>query len=162
MPPVSHPDFHRVYMAALQGLPMPDWDTPDVPHVSASDLVRQSLARAFRRARRRASSRGIPFDIDMDWLLAEAESQGFRCGLTGIPFYAKHKSKCAKNPFAPSMDQILPSGGYTKSNVRLVVFAINAMMMDWGQEVFEHVARSYRNAQKKNIYSRTLNADART
>lgn len=156
LPPLEHPRFHDCYMRAFNGLPLPNLKYLSDLDEDAIKRVNRSLAHALPRARRRATRKGIPFDIDMPWLISEVERQGYRCALTGISFYAKHKPESAKNPFAPSMDQIKPSKGYTRDNVRIVLFAINAMMSDWGSEVFEHVARSYKSAQKENVYSLTL------
>ncbi len=35
------------------------------------------------------------------------------------------------------------SKGYEKGNVRIVVFAANVMMLDWGLDVFEKVSKEY-------------------
>jgi hypothetical protein len=52
------------------------------------------------------------------------------------------------HPYAPSIDRINPKRGYTPDNVRLVVFAINTMLLDWGPTVLERVASAY--AYRKN------------
>lgn len=67
-----------------------------------------------------------------------------------------HHSKI--NPYSPSLDRIDTSRGYTKDNVRLVVYAVNIMLMDWGESIFARVVNGYRYAcgQKRNIYALTL------
>jgi hypothetical protein len=67
------------------------------------------------------------------------------------------------SPYAPSLDRIDCRKGYTKDNVRIVVYALNVMLMDWGEVVFSRVAASYRYAKqqrKANAYSLTLGHSA--
>lgn len=97
----------------------------------------------------------MPFGLTIDWLLETAKAQEFRCQLTGIEFYAKPPARGKIDPYAPSIDRIVPSLGYVPGNVRIVVRAVNTMLLDWGAEVFEQVANSYRykqwNEKRKSI-----------
>lgn len=142
-------EFEASYEAAMQETPILHVrDMPQLP-----EARKQATERYFRqfmpRAQRRCRRKGLPFDLTMDWALQQAEAQGFRCCLTGIEFFAKHPGRSARNPYAPSVDKIDPRGGYTQANVRIVVFAVNAMLMDWGPEVFEQVVNSYRYTRTK-------------
>lgn len=116
--------------------------------------VGKTLARAVGAARQRARNLGLPFDLDTEWALALAETQGFKCLLTGVPFYMGFEGNAKVDPFTPSIDRIVPQLGYVRSNVRLVIYAVNIMMMDWGQEVFERVINGY--AYKKRTKSLSL------
>lgn len=137
-------------------------DTP-VPHVrdmpTLSQVQRQRTERYFKRflsrARTMCRQRDLPFDLDMDWALTTAEAQDFRCCMTGIQFFAGHSASSVVHPYSPSVDRIKPGQGYTRDNVRLVIFALNAMLLDWGTEVFEQVANSYRYTKNRTRYSRT-------
>ena len=143
LPPLDSIGFREAYMAALNGNP--------IPYVrdrqKVADIRRQAVERALRRALPRAKRRDVlrnrEHNLSIDWLLEVAERQCFRCALTGIPFYSPNSCTSAKNPFAPSIDRIDCTKGYTTSNVRLVVFAVNAMLMDWGEPVFKKVAEAY-------------------
>ncbi|MHC2867923.1 hypothetical protein ACVIYH_009056 [Bradyrhizobium diazoefficiens] len=115
--------------------------------------VGKAIEEAVKGARQRAATKGIQFDLSTDWVLEQVEAQNFKCCLTSIPFYMATESKSFRNPFAPSIDRIDPSGGYTKTNVRIVVFAINVMLMDWGQDIFERVVSGFRYT--KGIKNRT-------
>lgn len=141
-------DFKASYEAAMQETPV-----PHVRDMPLSEIRKQETERYFRqfmpRARRRCRLKNLPFDLTMDWALRQAEAQDFRCCLTGIQFFAKHPGRSARNPYAPSIDKIDPRGGYTQANARIVVFAVNAMLMDWGPEVFEQVVNSYRYTRTK-------------
>lgn len=105
------------------------------------------LESALRGARQRAKKRGVPFDIDLDWALGTVELQGFKCQLSSIPFYMDCTASSKIHPFTPSFDRIEPAKGYVRSNVRIVVYAINVMLFDWGPEVFERVVSGYRHTK---------------
>jgi hypothetical protein len=68
--------------------------------------------------RRRAQSRAIPFDLDVEWLM-ERLSRG-KCEMTDIPFDNTDFNLMA------SVDRIDPNGGYLKTNCRLVLNCVNA------------------------------------
>ena len=141
--------FSESYAAAMAETPV--LHVRDMP--TLAETRKQETERYFRqfmpRARRRCRLKGLPFDLTLDWALSQAEAQEFRCCLTGIEFFAKHQAKSALNPYAPSIDRVDPKGGYTQDNVRIVVFALNAMLMDWGQEIFEQIVNSYRYTRTK-------------
>ncbi len=162
LPAFSDKGFRAAYDAALAGRPLPH--VRDIPP-PRREVVRQraeaSVAAGLRRARGRAKKRGLPFDLTLDWAIARLNEQNFRCALTGLPFYLEDRE--GRNPYAPSFDRIDSKGGYTLGNVRIVVFAINAMFNDWGASVFERVANSYRYWGKNgNVYSRTRYSESRT
>jgi hypothetical protein len=106
--------------------------------------VGKAVEEAVKGARQRSAAKCLAFDLTADWVLEQVEAQEFKCCLTSIPFYMATDSKSFRHPFAPSIDRIDPSKGYTKANVRVVVFAINVMLMDWGQDVFERVVSGFR------------------
>lgn len=124
---------------------------------SGAELRRHSiglaLQEAVRTAKIRARKRRVPFDIDLEWAISQAELQELKCCLTSIPFYSESAALSYRNPFAPSLDRIDAKGGYTRDNVRIVVFAINVMMMDWGHETFETVMSCYRFTKNKKRIS---------
>lgn len=117
--------------------------------------VGMSVENMLRAAKRRALEAGQRFDLDYEWAIATITAQDFRCALTGIPFYANCAAKSRVPPFAPSFDRIDTKGGYAKGNVRIVIFAVNVMLMDWGEEIFATVANHYRahKGRKNKILS---------
>lgn len=64
------------------------------------------------------------------------------CELSGIVIERVAPGDYRTHPFAPSLDRIQPSKGYTKENVRLVCFAVNRARSDWGDEVLLKIARA--------------------
>lgn len=112
-------------------------------HFHQRRLVEITLCKSLTGARARAAKKGIGFDLDIDWLLQRAEANSFCCELTGIPFFSGQFGIPVHRAFSPSIDRIDNSLGYLKSNVRIVLLAVNVMLSDWGQPIFEAIARSY-------------------
>lgn len=47
-----------------------------------------------------------------------------------------------KLPFAPSLDQKVPGGGYTPENTQVVLWAYNAAKGDWGHDTLVTIAKA--------------------
>lgn len=158
LPALESPVFRAHYDAAMNGRPIPHVrDMPVSPITARKQRVEAALASCLQAARSRSKRKGVPFDLTFDWLLATAKQQDFRCKLTGIEFYATPPHRGKVNPYAPSLDRIEPAKGYVTSNVRIVLRAVNTMLLDWGPEVFKQVADSYRYwEQKAKSYARTF------
>lgn len=137
------PSFWGAYQAAMDG------DEPLPPPRPPKGLILRgrigkTIEQILRAARTRARADGQPFDLDYEWAITQIEAQQFRCALTGIQFYSRFDGTCRVHPFGPSIDRIIPKGGYVRTNVRIVCFAVNVMLMDWGEPVFQTVANHYR------------------
>ena len=86
--------------------------------------VRGRASLLLRSARYRSRLNGNELSIDIDWI-REKVAAGF-CEATGIPFsLAVVEEKGGRDPFAPSIDRIDSSIGYTKENCRMVVTIYN-------------------------------------
>ena len=79
------------------------------------------------RAKRRAKSKGVPCDLTTADIRPAIEA-GI-CELTGIPFYT---GQGPRRWNTPSIDRIIPSEGYVRGNVRVVLWCANAMLGEWG------------------------------
>jgi hypothetical protein len=89
-----------------------------------------------------AIKRGIGFYLSPDYGEILFQTQDGRCAVTGIPFHMQRfPDAFVKYPFAPSIDRILCSGGYTAEDTRLVCAAVNFGMGQWGEELFLTLAR---------------------
>lgn len=102
-------------------------------------------------ARHRAKSRGLPFDLDQKDIQTRIE-RGV-CEMTGIPFDLT--TPRAWN--APSLDQITPGEGYTKSNTRVVLYALNVMSNTWGPNRIVEIANAI--TARRRAASEQLQAD---
>ena len=103
---------------------------------------RKWLQRLTSRTYAGAIKRGIGFDLRSDHGEILFQTQHGRCAVTSIPFHMQRfPDAFVKYPFAPSIDRILSSGGYTPDNTRLVCAAVNFGMGQWGEELFLTLAR---------------------
>lgn len=83
------------------------------------------------RTRLRAIDKKVPFSITQEEIVALMEAQGWRCSVSGIPFYQRRGSDAA---FKPTLDRIVPRLGYVAGNVRVVAYIVNVAMNKWGEE----------------------------
>ena len=102
------------------------------------------LRRLQRRANTRADRARIKFDLkNPEHAATLYDLQKGCCAVSGVKFNLKRfDDALVKYPFAPSIDRVLSSGGYTEDNVRLVCVAVNFGMGQWGQEVYMTLARA--------------------
>ncbi len=105
---------------------------PRSPKVKQSDRVyalryaeKKPWMRLHYHAGRRATKKGIPFTITSDDVKQLMASN--RCAVTNIAFV-----RSSRGPRTPSLDRIDASKGYMRDNCRVVLFALNCAMGDWG------------------------------
>lgn len=102
-------------------------------------LTRRHNARAkylVTACRARCVKKNIPFDLHEH--IPEIQTRldkGF-CEVTGFPFDLRPREmeETGRRPATPSLDRKNPKGGYLLSNIRVVCFAVNAAMGDWGEK----------------------------
>lgn len=105
---------------------------------------KKRLSKLFCMARNRATLKNLPFDLDREFLWNLWEENEGCCALTGRPFdLAPWGKKGQVNPNAPSVDRIKPKQGYTKGNIRLIVYHLNISLSDFGTEEFEKLAKDF-------------------
>lgn len=90
----------------------------------------------LRAARTRAKKKELPFNLELSDVLPAL--QWGSCDVTGIPF--EMATSKGRHPFTPSIDRIESAKGYVRGNIRIVVWALNAMRGDWGDEIMLQVA----------------------
>ena len=91
----------------------------------------------------RARKKGIPCSITAEWV-QEKIDRGV-CELTGIPF----NMIASRSWDSPSLDQIMPAAGYTPENTRVVLFSVNVMMNNWGEQKIIEMANAIRSQRQK-------------
>lgn len=103
-------------------------------------------------AKHRAKARGIPFDLSP--LDIQKRIEAGHCELTGIAFNLDEPR--AWN--APSLDQRSPGEGYTRQNVRVVLYALNVMANVWGESRILEIASAItaRRVERSNDLSRAI------
>jgi hypothetical protein len=105
---------------------------------------RQPKARAKRlwgAARRRAVQRGLPFTVTRERIQAAIEEG--HCEASGLPFDLDCQKVGIRNPYAPSLDRVVPELGYSDENVQVVVTIHNIARADWGDEPLRVWASSW-------------------
>ena len=93
-------------------------------------------------ARTRAKKLGVPFDLDVEFLIERFQVGA--CEVTGIPFVFSGGDGGSKkvHPYSPSLDRIEPSKGYTKGNVRVVTYIYNIARSEYSDEQVLAFARA--------------------
>lgn len=95
----------------------------------------------YSGAKKNALKREIPFTITRAQFDTLVERSGGRCMVTGIEFQFTKFEGSSRRPFAPSLDRIDSSKGYTPQNCRLVCVLVNLALNEWGLEPLLKVAR---------------------
>ena len=118
--------------------------------ISAKNKSYQEVRRITQRAsylvtaaKQRAKAKGLPFNLDAHRAKLQSVMDQGVCQMTGIPFDMLGKQTWN----SPSLDRIVPSKGYTISNVRVVLFSLNVMMHDWGVETVKTVVNALNNKE---------------
>lgn len=99
------------------------------------------LYRAIWEARHRARRKGRSFDLTPGWLLSKMASQDNRCAVTGIPMIIQSEDD-RDSPYRMSIDRIDSSQGYTQTNCRLVILALNLAVNRWGLDEYLKIAQA--------------------
>lgn len=101
------------------------------------------LSGLVRHARASSHKNGLSIDIDIEYVRKLWDDAGGRCAISGEPFSLEFSEKFNRaNPYRPSLDRINPNRGYVKGNVRLVLWALNAGIADFGLEIYMKVAQA--------------------
>lgn len=95
--------------------------------------------RLWNNARQRSLTLGTQFSITREWV--EEQIKEGRCAVSGIPFDIEYRTGRAR-PFAPSLDQITPGGGYTPENTQMVVWIYNSAKNNGTHEDVLRLARA--------------------
>jgi hypothetical protein len=90
-----------------------------------------------------ARTRGRDYCLTPSCITALFDRAGGRCELTGIPFSVKKIGDYRRPPFAPSLDRIDGSLGYSLDNCRLVCTAINLAMNERGEDLLQTIVLAY-------------------
>lgn len=108
--------------------------------LSRNGILPKWAKRLLDGAQYRTKQSGEPVLFRSDDMLAIVDRARGRCEVTGIPFSALKLPGRDSNrhPYSPSLDRIDPSTGYSRGNCRLVLFAVNVALNDWGIEILRY------------------------
>jgi hypothetical protein len=107
----------------------------------------------FHRAQTRSKEKNLPILITKLWI--ENKLSIGVCELTGIPFDFYKKEKVSKNPYAPSLDRINSSKGYTKTNTRVVLSAVNDALNQYEDKTMLPILKAMVKGIEKNAEKKT-------
>ena len=71
----------------------------------------------YNNAYTRAKTKSLPLTITQEWVQTKLDQN--YCEVTGLPLGRSN------TPFAPSLERVIPSQGYTPENTKLVVWIYN-------------------------------------
>jgi len=112
------------------------------PNLDAHE-IEKFILRIYKSAESRSREKNKEFTIGFDDIKEVGRSQLWKCKVTGIDFDLSPINGKRTRPFAPRIDRIDSSKGYTPDNIRLVCFAVNMAMNEWGDEVFDRMVMGY-------------------
>lgn len=95
------------------------------------------LKRLLYYSRVRAKQKGIPHDITYDWLLEQIEDG---CPKTGFKF--NFDPNTIRDQYAPSIDRIDNSKGYTTDNCQVVIWAYNCAKGPYTDELLYTILKT--------------------
>ena len=123
-----------VFRKKALGVPLTEEETKKLKEYAAEwnkNAYKNPKTRArtmLKSARTSASKKNLPFDLTVDWI--EQKLIDGLCEVSGISFDFESMNTGkwghgSQNPFSPSLDRTVPELGYTKDNVKVVVWIYN-------------------------------------
>lgn len=88
-------------------------------------MIARRLTTVLDNAKKRASNKQIPLDVNLPYLLWMWDQQEGRCALSGRQLVLAATRGTSAHQDGPSLDQIVPGAGYTRGNVQLVTTQTN-------------------------------------
>jgi hypothetical protein len=101
--------------------------------------VKAKTGTFVRDIKRRSKKIGMETDIDHKFIY-EKLIKG-TCEITGIKFILNKSGRA--NPYSPSIDRINPGIGYIKSNVRMILYALNVFKNEWNDFEIYKIAKVF-------------------
>ena len=98
-------------------------------------------AKTLYSSAKRRSEQYSEFDISSEWI-EQKLIQGY-CEITKIPFDFYPHTIYNKNPYAPSIDRKDSTKGYTKENVRIVLWQVNLMRGEMTDEEVSVICKKF-------------------
>lgn len=120
----------------------------------SQDII-ELLNKKYSSSEKNAVRRSIHWDLSrQDFFKMVMESKG-RCALTGIRFRITREK--GRQPFAPSIDRIDSTKGYTAKNCRLVCVIVNYALNEFGDDVFKEMIYSAHSYLKEKLEDEQVN-----
>lgn len=146
LPDISNERFLEIYKSILMEGKDYDYHAENPRLNSERRLEAEALIvlrRTMKSIRSRCTWKNLPFDLTTEFLADLAKEQNYRCALTGMKFKLQKNGPFRVDPYALTVDRIEPQKGYVQGNVRLICFAMNLALMNWGEDVFASFAIAF-------------------
>lgn len=133
-------------------------------HLEAKDLEfpeKKPWVRVlFMAARKNSAARGIAFDLTLEDVARLVVASKGRCTVTGMKLSNDRgelpHGKKMRRPWAPSLDRMDSSKGYSLENCRVVCCAANYAMSQWGEAVLMEMAKSMARKRIRRMHAPDL------
>lgn len=99
----------------------------------------------LKAARKRAVERNLPYDLDAHKEYYQSVLNAGTCQMTGLPFQRENNKQ---GPFTPTFDRIIPELGYVHGNVRVIIWALNRAIGEWGFDFLAYLVDRSRTTSK--------------
>lgn len=101
----------------------------------------------LNNAKSRAKRSDLKFNLDIEFMMKRWKMCNGKCELSGLPFQLKVTRK--PHPYRPSLDRINNNKGYTKNNIRIILWALNRAINDDGLTEYIKIATEVVKRNKK-------------
>ena len=110
----------------------------------------------FSNAKSRCKSKGIELNLTQEWI--KQHLRRGTCEITGIRFNLEPPSEgLTRLPDAPSLDRIDKQKHYTEDNTRVILWAVNCALAEYGTEIMlpilKAMVKGIEDAQEKSTTS---------
>lgn len=97
---------------------------------------------SLRKAKSRASKRGLPFNITREHIIKLFEDQGRKCYYSGINLnIVKTDASRVHDPLKMSLDCVIPEKGYVEGNVVWCAYCVNSFKLKMPVEDMINICR---------------------
>jgi hypothetical protein len=126
---------------------------------SSHDYKRTTWGRAkvlLNNARKRCRDKNVSINLSTEWIQVHLEKG--TCQITGMPFSFEPPPKgLTRRPDAPSLDRINKNEHYTEDNSRVILWAVNCALSEYGTEnmlpILKAMVKGIEDAQAKSTTS---------
>lgn len=123
--------------------------------------IRGRALKLINNARARGETKNISVDLPLEWV--EARLTENKCEITGMPFDLTAPQGTTRRWNAPSLDRINKNLPYEPKNTRVVLWAVNCALSEYGTEVMlpilKAMVQGIENAKKNTTTSVSTGID---
>lgn len=117
---------------------------PHEKRLEPTDAETKAAKKMLANATGRSKKKSMETDMTVEAIIDMMRKQSFRCAVSLLPFDLEwgRRIGAKRNAYAPSLDRINNSVGYTVANCRVVLAAVNYAMNEWGLDTYITIAEA--------------------